>query len=98
MQPKKRRIMASVFTEPMAQAQLVSLRNTFGTAESLAEAMVESHITPNYDDALRRARMIFCSPGDSAVRAASLQKGAEAKADTEGREPAPEAEVRRPQA
>lgn len=64
--PTKKRILPSAFEGPMSQAQLVSLRGKFRTPEALATAMVESRITRTHDEALRRARLIFCISPDTA--------------------------------
>jgi hypothetical protein len=76
---KKRKILPSVFTEPMSHAQLVSLRNAFGSAEALAEAMVDSHITRQYEDALRKARLIFCAPPEPKGPSKAKGEGAAAE-------------------
>jgi hypothetical protein len=93
---KKRKIMPSVFAEPMSHAQLVSLRNTFGTPEALAETMVDSQIMASYEDALRKARLVFCAPPEPKVTGKFKSKGsaaaAAAAAATEAETPAaPEA-------
>ncbi len=59
---KLRKILPTVFAEPMSHAQLVSLRNAFGTPEALADSMVYSGLTTSYEEALRKARMVFCAP------------------------------------
>jgi hypothetical protein len=59
---KLRKILPTVFAEPMSHAQLVSLRNAFGTPEALADSMVYSRLTTSYEEALRTARMVFCAP------------------------------------
>lgn len=66
--PIKKRLLPSAFAGPMSQAQLVSLRGRFRTPEILAAAMVDSRITPTFEDALRRARLIFCSSPESAAK------------------------------
>jgi hypothetical protein len=59
---KLRKILPTVFAEPMSHAQLVSLRNAFGTPEALADSMVYSRLTTSYEEALRKARLVFCAP------------------------------------
>lgn len=77
MTGKKRKLLPSVFAEPMSHAQLVSLRNAYGTPEALAETMVDSRIVTSYDDALRKARIIFCAPPEPKAPGRLKGKGGE---------------------
>jgi hypothetical protein len=91
---KKRKIMASALAEPISYAQLVSLRNAFGTPENLAESMVDSRLTPSYDEALRKARLIFCSPAEAKTKAKVADAHGQAKADAPATAPKPDAEAK----
>lgn len=87
----KRKILPSVFEEPMSQAQLNSLRTTFRNPETLAEVMLDSKIVKTMDEGLRRARMIFCVSGEPAPKGTGPlkpQPAPTAVGDEEGAEPA----------